>query len=253
MSPHYNNQDDRLDWYNNSNLGRYLLEAENQLLDKTLPLLFGYYLLQLGPFKTQYNLKTNRTLTTLYQHKQVTPNSKADLYSLYTQMPYANASIDTVFLPHIVEDETDIVQLLQESVRVLVPDGYLIITGFNPRSLLGIGNLIKRRRHKLPLPKGWTIHQLCKQLYALDADIITVNSCLFGPVLKNRRWRTRLSFLEILGRLCFPKMGSIYVIVAQKKLIPLAPIKLNWKRQLSSFGNEIASPSTRSCNRDKTC
>ncbi len=54
-------------------------------------------------------------------------------------------SIDLVFLPHTLEFSADPHQVLRETERVLIPEGRVIILGFNPLSSLGLWRLFRRR------------------------------------------------------------------------------------------------------------
>jgi len=56
----------------------------------------------------------------------------------YTALPFAAASIDLVLLPHVLEFASNPHQVLREVERVLVPEGQVVIAGFNPISLFGL-------------------------------------------------------------------------------------------------------------------
>ena len=56
----------------------------------------------------------------------------------YEELPFATHSIDLVVMPHILEFAEDPHQVLREVERVLVPEGHVVITGFNPASLWGL-------------------------------------------------------------------------------------------------------------------
>ena len=49
----------------------------------------------------------------------------------YEELPFATHSIDLVVMPHILEFTEDPHQVLREVERVLVPEGHVVITGFN--------------------------------------------------------------------------------------------------------------------------
>ena len=55
----------------------------------------------------------------------------------FTELPFASHSLDLVVLPHVLEFSTDPHQVLREVERVLIPEGQVIICGFNPTSLWG--------------------------------------------------------------------------------------------------------------------
>ena len=53
------------------------------------------------------------------------------------ELPIATQSIDLVVLPHVLEFADEPHQILREVDRVLMPEGRLVIVGFNPWSLWG--------------------------------------------------------------------------------------------------------------------
>ena len=48
------------------------------------------------------------------------------------QLPLASQSMDLVVMPHVLEFSKDPHQILREAERVLMPEGQIIIAGFNP-------------------------------------------------------------------------------------------------------------------------
>ncbi|MDF6651835.1 class I SAM-dependent methyltransferase, partial [Escherichia coli] len=53
----------------------------------------------------------------------------------YDELPFASQRIDLVALPHLLEFTDDPHEVLRAVARVLMPEGRLVITGFNPLSL----------------------------------------------------------------------------------------------------------------------
>ncbi|MEO8407503.1 MAG: methyltransferase domain-containing protein, partial [Oxalobacteraceae bacterium] len=56
----------------------------------------------------------------------------------FTELPFASQSLDLVVLPHVLEFARESHQILREVERVLIPEGQVIISGFNPASLWGL-------------------------------------------------------------------------------------------------------------------
>jgi ubiquinone/menaquinone biosynthesis C-methylase UbiE len=54
------------------------------------------------------------------------------------QLPFAAHSIDLVVMAHVLEFHDDPHQILREVERVLIPEGEVIIAGFNPISIWGL-------------------------------------------------------------------------------------------------------------------
>ncbi|WP_223717365.1 class I SAM-dependent methyltransferase, partial [Escherichia fergusonii] len=53
-------------------------------------------------------------------------------------LPFPANSLDLVVLPHALELASDPHETLREVERVLVPEGRVVILGFNPASLWGL-------------------------------------------------------------------------------------------------------------------
>lgn len=254
MNNHHDRQSYLNTWYA-TYPGILLSHVENCLLKDILSPLCGYFLLQLGHLEQQYTLNKSGVLQTVHIKPQLNKMGKGQINANYTQLPIANASIDSVFLPHIIEYETNIEDLLDEAIRVLIPEGYIIIVGFNPHSFLGCWEYLKKCFTRRPSKLGnfCAVKKLTAYLNDLDAEVVAVKSGFFSLPLTNQIWLKRLNFLEILGRACWPQWGASYVLVAQKKVIPLMPIRPVWQTTIpTTVTGQIASPTTRSYNRDQT-
>lgn len=57
------------------------------------------------------------------------------------ELPFQSRSVDAIVLQHTLEVVADPRVVLREVARVLVPGGHLVISGFNPYSLLGLRQL----------------------------------------------------------------------------------------------------------------
>jgi len=51
------------------------------------------------------------------------------------QLPLASQSVDLVVLPHVLESHDHPHEVLRETERVLMPEGQVVISGFNTGSL----------------------------------------------------------------------------------------------------------------------
>ena len=61
------------------------------------------------------------------------------------QLPFAANSIDLVVMPHVLEFYDDPHQILREVERILIPEGQIVLTGFN---LIPVG--LRRRLRRGP-------------------------------------------------------------------------------------------------------
>ena len=114
--------------------GQYLLAWEQAQLDRVVADLFGFHALQLGMPELDA-LRSNRM-----PHRWLASESGARpravaLHCDTDALPFPERSLDLVVLPHTLELARDPHLTLAEVERVLVPEGRVVILGFNPASL----------------------------------------------------------------------------------------------------------------------
>jgi len=127
--------------------GQWLLETERQELEEILPNLFGYHLLQVGCLSGEDILGCSRVLHRVVV--DIDADEVTDVFGLYGRpdaLPIDTDSVDVVLLPHTLEFENDPHQVLREVERVLVPEGHVVILGFNPWSIWGLWWNLRLRR-----------------------------------------------------------------------------------------------------------
>ena len=71
-------------------------------------------------------------------HQHAAAAQSVALHCDFDALPFANHSLDLVVLPHALELARDPHLTLREVERVLVPEGRVVIIGFNPASLWGL-------------------------------------------------------------------------------------------------------------------
>src|SRR3989441_4060051 len=61
------------------------------------------------------------------------------------QLPLASQSVDLVALPHVLEFHHNPHDVLREVERVLMPEGQVVISGFNSASLWRLRQVVSRK------------------------------------------------------------------------------------------------------------
>ena len=237
-------------WFT-SPLGSSLLELEKLKVGRILNNLFGYHIVQLGCLQEAAFISCSRI-----SHKVILKFENDDDDSCYFNMicgedslAIASDCMDVVFMPHVLEYTADPHKILREAGRVLIGEGHLVITGFNPWSLWGLWRIFLAWREMPP----WSGHffgmgRIKDWLSLLDFELIQAERFYFRPPLKNTRIMAKLEFLEKLGKYCWSYFGGAYVIVAKKRVIPLTPIKMRWRDKRSVINSGLAEPTTRMRN-----
>lgn len=122
---------------------------EHQRLDELTADIFGFNATQVGVPEIE-SLRANRmphTWNTVVGMPADGHDNEAKplvVVQQFDELPFASASIDLVVLPHVLEFAEEPHQILREVERVLIPEGQVIICGFNPVSLWGARHVWSR-------------------------------------------------------------------------------------------------------------
>jgi len=232
-------------WFN-STPGRELFALEQAALDGMLEECFGHYLLQLGSLgMTLEPLNTHRIKYRLLQvsSEHDVLGDSGVMVADADQLPVASDSIDVVLLSHTLDFARDPHQLLREVERVLIPEGHVIIVGFNPWSLWGLWQLFRLRSDRVPwcghFLSAWRVHDW---LSLLGFQHKTEQMLMFRPPLQGRGVMQRLDFLERAGRRFWSPLAAVYMILAVKRVSRLTPIKPVWKLRPRSIRGQVVEP-----------
>jgi SAM-dependent methyltransferase len=239
----------RLEQWTEELPGRYLLEQEMAVLERLLPDLFGYYLVQLGLGKSlehigQFSrIKTHILLEQAGAQLSVPMAIRAD----YLRLPIATDSVDVVFLPHVLDFVADPHQLLREAERILIPEGRLIVFGLNSWGLWGIWKLLLSRTGRFPWCGQFVSQRRLNDWLSLLGFAVEFSEPLmFRPPLRNETVMSNLEFMERLGRRFWPALSNGYVVQAVRRVSNLTPVDPGWKKQPAVFSGGMIEPSTRS-------
>ena len=122
--------------------GRYLKAWETVKMETLVSDVFGFHALQLGLPELDA-LAANRMphrWCAVHDPDDVSLGAKvrqAQLVCEPSALPFPEASLDLVAMPHTLELHPDPHAVLREVARVLVPEGRVVICGLNPNSLWG--------------------------------------------------------------------------------------------------------------------
>jgi len=233
-------------WYNRP-VGQLLLEQEREQLDKVLPTLFGYHIVQVGCLLGNDLLSSSRVSNKILIDpdkggETLTPS----IFGYPDAIPVASDSVDVVVLPHTLEFERDPHQILREADRVLIPEGHVVVLGFNPWSLWGLWRLLFGRSGKAPWCGDFLSLTRTKDWMALlGFDVVLVQPYFFRPPLQRSGIMSKLSFMEQLGLKLWPRLSGAYVLVARKRVTTMTPIRPRWRTRTRLMG-EMPRPTTRS-------
>jgi SAM-dependent methyltransferase len=232
-------------WYR-SPLGRNVARIETACVQRLLNTTFGYYLVQIGPTEIFRDaLAESRIRHRVLLHSE--PSSGHDgleILGLETQLPLASDSIDAILLPHTLDFTDDPRQILREVERVLIPDGRVIILGFNAMSAWGLWGLLLGARGRMPWCGRFRIRSQVEDWLATAGFAIESREhLLFCPPLRNAHG-PRCAPIESLGRRFWPMLGGVYVIRAVKRVTTLTPLKPSWSSRRALLPGAAVRPTT---------
>ena len=237
--------------------GRYLLAWEKEQVDRIVGDLFGFHAVQLGwpcldtllhnrmphrwvlldrPPGACAEVAPEEGAPAAGQEDVATPRAVvADFHAL----PFETQSLDLVVLPHSLELAGDPHQTLREVERVLVPEGRIIILGFNPTSLWGLQQRCARMGMRLglgqpPLPEAGEFigyWRLRDWLRLLSFEIEGGRFGCYRPLLSSQAWLDRHRWMEAAGDRWWPVLGAVYFLVAVKRVRGMRLIGPAWKQR----------------------
>lgn len=218
-------------WFN-STAGQYLQVQEQALYDQAVFDLFGFNALQLGCL--QMDLLRNSRIPNRYKSCEYDASALGNHLCCYDDfLPFAEMSLDLLLLPHCLEFSEHPHQALREAERVMMPEGHLLISGFNPLSAWGIAASLNRTLSgKKTFPWNGQFIGLARMkdwLALLGFEILSVEMCCHVPPFDQAAWHKRFAFMDKASGHCCPMLGGVYFILAKKRVAGMTPIKPNWK------------------------
>ncbi len=245
--------------------GHYLVSWEQLQFDRAVADLFGFHALQLGLPQID-GLRANRmphrwvasdtmmlpesmdlppvddTLATLAPHESLA------LHCDFDALPFPAQSLDLVVLPHALELARDPHETLREVERVLVPEGRVVIAGFNPASLWGLRQNIGHLRQRTGLGGRMFMPgdgefigywRLRDWLRLLSFEVEVGRFGCWRPPFGSQRWLERMGWLERAGDRWWPVLGAMYFVVAVKRVRGMRLVGIARRR---SVGAKATAP-----------
>jgi hypothetical protein len=140
-------------------------------------------------------------------------------------------------MPHALELTANPHAALREVERVLVPEGRVVICGFNPMSLWGMrqqrGHLYRRfglERMFLPHTGEFIGYLRMRDwLRLLGLEIESGEFGCYRPALTSEKLLARFGWMDTLGARWWPILGAAYCLVAVKRVFSTTLINPRWR------------------------
>ncbi len=207
--------------------GSYVLAREQAYFDHAVSDIFGFNAVQLGAPQQDF-LQDSRIPLRITAGNQV----GNDVRVICSELPFASDSLDLVVMPHVLEFADNPHQMLREVERVLMPEGSLLISGFNPYSLWGLHRTLGRKQGypwygcfiALPRLKDW--------LALLGFEVAGGRFTAYAPPFRSRGALERFAFMERAGDRWWAVSGGVYFLHAVKRVPGMRLIKPRWNEGL---------------------
>lgn len=209
--------------------GEHILSQINERLEPWWAKIFGYHLLKLGSLSCQVSTKSSPIS---HQINLAPSGDDLSVIADIDDLPFIQHAVDAVLLSHSLEFSLDPHHVLREAHRVLIPSGYLIITGFNPFSLAGINKIVHYKKQQYPWNgRFFTTARVRDWLQLLGFEICDEQRFLFSSLSSYQGLAERDVIQRLFQRYC-PSLGSAYILVAKKRVQPLTPVRPRWSPRL---------------------
>ena len=252
------------DWFQTPP-GRYLLAWEQAQFDATVADFFGFHALQLGlpeldalqanrmPHRwlaqsLDMKAQSARPTDTHFADCHLAGSKRAALMVDFAALPFPANSLDLVVLPHALELNVDPHATLREVERVLVPEGRVVITGLNPASLWGLRQRRARLYQRLGLGELYLPQngefigywRLRDWLRLLSFEVETGRFGCYRPAVGSEKWLKRFAWMDRAGDRWWPIFGSVYFLVAVKRVRGMRLVGPAWKAAPSLAGAPVS-------------
>ena len=221
--------------------GAYAQAWEQARLDELTADIFGFNAVQVGLPQIDAlaaNRMPNRWVTdSVYpgaEVRQLNGERQVVLVHDFAELPFATQSLDLVVLPHVLEFAAEPHQVLREVERVLIPEGQVIVCGFNPVSMWGARQVAGRLTgaHFLPLHGEFiSVPRLKDWLKLLNMEINRGHFGCYAPPCATEQWLGRYAFMEKAGNRWWPYLGALYIVQAIKRVKGMRLIGPAWEKR----------------------
>jgi len=207
--------------------GRYVLAWEMAQVDSAVDDVFGFNAVQVGLPRIDF-LRENR----IAFKARVAPEPGGTLQAEPWSLPLASQSIDLLVLPHVLEFSAQPHQILREAERVLMPEGSIVIAGFNPLSLWGAKRAVMRGSPEVPwCGKFIGLLRLKDWLALLGFELNGGRFGCYAPAFAQSKWLDRFRFMEKAGDRWWPIAGGVYVVRAIKHVVGMRLVTPTWRER----------------------
>ena len=204
-----------------------MLDWELAQFDSAVDDVFGFRAVQIGLPEVDF-LRQNR----IRYRFTLALEPGAALAADPLQLPLASQSVDLVALPHVLEGHHNPHDVLREVERVLMPEGQVVISGFNTTSLWRVRQAFTFHRNGAPWDAKFIgLFRLREWLRVLGFELNGGKFGCYAPPFTQKVWLERFAFMEKAGARWWPITGGVYVVRAVKRVHAMRIVTPAWRQE----------------------
>ena len=215
-------------WYSTGS-GKAILAQEKVLIEPAIQNLFGYFFVQIGvpssaDLIASSRIKYKLLIDPFVEYESTDALSDPHCHLIRADLDYlpiGKEKADVVLLPHTLESAADPYYLLRQVDRMLVPEGHVVITGFNPHGCFIMRHRWFKRDREFDQAKWETSHRIKEWLQVLGYDIQMQSYSSVTCFVKRPSEGGLISIIEWLERGLSSlglQFGNVYCLVAKKRV-----------------------------------
>jgi SAM-dependent methyltransferase len=208
--------------------GAYVLGWELAQFDSAVDDVFGFRAVQVGLPEVDF-LRQNR----IQFRFSLALEPGAAVAADPLQLPLASQSVDLLALPHVLEFHHNPHEVLREAERVLMPEGRIVISGFNTTSLWRLRQLMPfMSKSGCPWDARFIgLLRLRDWLRVLGFELNGGKFGCYAPPFAQQVWLQRFAFMDKAGPRWWPLLGGVYVVRAVKRVSGMRLVTPAWRQE----------------------
>ena len=236
-------------WYQ-IGAGSSVARSIEQSLFEVTSCIFGYVAIEVGCVFKDCNLLKNCSIR---QKVLVDRSGSANIYASPTALPIENDCVDLFLLPHTLDFTRKPHEILREVERCLVPEGHIVIIGFNPMSFYGLWRMFLARKKLVPWnAKFYSLSRIRDWCSLLGFEEVNLQYAAHLPPFKRLQKLKHMQSISAVMKKHLRSFGGIYIFVARKRVARVTPLKA-WSTTSPLLAGEVAKPSARVSENGRYC
>ncbi len=228
--------------------GAKLQQAESNIINDRLQYCFGQHLIKVGRLSSAI-----QTPSSLIDHQinlvsSIDVNESFGLVTEFDEIAIQSNSIDAIIVNHVIEYCADPHQVLRELHRILLPNGNMVISIFNPFSFLLFYKFLPGGQyHNFKHGRFFSVGRIKDWMDLLGFEVVDEQKLFFSKLGQESETLDASTWPKIVKSV-LPWCAGVTVLTVKKREWPLTPIRPRL-RYKTVFNPSVSNPSVNTKNR----